>query len=238
MKTKAVRIPKAAKPDLVGAEIESLMVRFDVPLDSDLGQTINTAFTNEMPFFGRLGVWTYVSNGNNHVVSEFVSIENVEDTLQTVHAQIRITGAGPKKAAAPASLRTDRKLVEILVESESEHVYDVNVRFTFDFDENTTDPSLSGHFFPLPAKIPTRGRDDAPITEIRGIRGAKLKPTAVSTGASDYLYQFILDRPDNESISLSVLLDLEGALDSAISESCRTGISVAESLGLLQRGRD
>lgn len=52
--------------------------------------------------------------------------------------------------------------------------------------------------FPLP--FPLSRRDDSPIDEIRGVRGVK----SIGEGASRTQYSFIMDRPSNQTVYLTV----------------------------------
>lgn len=75
---------------------------------------------------------------------------------------------------------------------------------TFELDFETIEPETL--WFPLPSRIGSSG-DGGEVFEIRGVRAVKLADE--DAGVHNWEYSFILDRPDGESVTITLHFDLE-----------------------------
>jgi len=74
---------------------------------------------------------------------------------------------------------------------------------TLELDFDTVDPAAL--WFPLPSRIGASS-DAGEVFEIRGVRAVKL--AAEDAGVHDWEYGFILDRPNGESVRMTLHFDL------------------------------
>lgn len=90
----------------------------------------------------------------------------------------------------------------------SNRSYNLACDAVFHFDEDTVE--TSGLWFPLPLSLPVGGGDGTIVTEIRGIRGVRRLGSGEGQehredeDAEGVSYSFILDRPTNRDLFLSV----------------------------------
>ncbi len=130
----------------------------------------------------------------------------------------------------PKSLRGEGEILSRLSRLNTPTNSTAHVDFQFEHDEGMA-RSL---WFPLPIPTPTSfSSTAAPVDEIRGIRGVKKR----DEGVDDLRYWFILDRPTNQEITLSVELFLAAPLSAEAPQlAFREAVDLARRLGLRSTG--
>lgn len=223
-----------AKPNLAKIRIDDLSVYVTLPASNDIGRRITDIVGNRLILFQ---FWTYSTGKNRHAVSEEVRlIRNPGGDVELIECKI-FYNAEPDTFPPEeimSRLKAQTKIVDLLCEDENS--LDFSTRTTFTIPCGTDEKEFSSsHFFILPVTLPSGANPRAPITQIRGIRGSKAAPEVTEDIPSGELYQFLLDRPENEDIYLTVNLERTMPFASLIPVAVAQSLNVARDLGLLER---
>ena len=159
-------------------------------------------------------------NARHLITQELLSMD--ADSPRLLVSVSYETGEFVPDSPVPKELRGDIGLVDRM----GQLALPYTVRCHVHFEIRESDVTDRGMWFPLP--FPTRGGEDGPIDEIRGVRGVKKMPSS-----DDLAYSFILDRPTNADVDLVLNFSLEGKLDyEAPSRALDRAIDVTGRLGL------
>lgn len=179
---------------------------------------------------GRFFSVTPYSRGKvRHVIVESVDAANPElGPFVWVRYETRSDLPG---RLPPKIYRHEGKLVQRFNDVSQEFTMSCQVDFSIAADL----AERSASWFPLPVTLSDLSPEiSSPISEIRGIHGYKLKSD--QTNESEQVdYSFILDRPRNQDVYLSIEFSLTSTINNNVPQVIlERALSIAKTLGFFQ----
>lgn len=167
----------------------------------------------------------YRAGKTDHVLTEFTSrFREGEGGSDDLAVRIEYNIAAVPDGSVPRELRREGQLLPRLATLPEPATLECHADFSFEIDEG----AVGSMWFPLPTSIPPVRGVELPVDEIRGIRGVKRR------GEEDTEYSFILDRPRNGPLFLSVDFQLRGRLSAhTLVEVLDHAKNVAKGLGVV-----
>lgn len=211
------------KLNLVRRQATHLSLACNIPWNA----AVESAFGDALDEDGdALAVRKYSASKTPHILSEY--LRKSDDLARLVVSISYDAGSSVPATAVPKELQGELELIDRFKRLEDSYETHCHVDFRF----GSSDETGGGAWFPLPTPTSAPGREaPSPVDEIRGIRGVKLVE-----GSDELEYDFVLDRPLNRDISLSVTFDLIVAVDRGTPQAVLDRASgVAARLGLSSR---
>lgn len=187
MVARKTRVPRL---DLLGHGASSLTFHCRLPSSNSVRGLFSDLLEEDQDV---LSLSTYVKNSSPYLVTERFESGEPDPEGFFAYVEYELLGALPSEPP-PEEVRREGVVFERLRAMAEPIRLHCHVAFEF----SPEDPPRVITAFPLPWPFPER--DDSPIDEIRGIRGVKY----LGEGASRTQYSFIMDRPSNQTVYLTV----------------------------------
>jgi hypothetical protein len=204
---------------------------YDVSLSCDcrLTPALESLFQANEP--GWFSINVYSINRVRHMVREMMLV-NPDRTEATLSIQY-VAGERVPETKPPKNLTKSASLLDILEREEQALFFSIRTEIESYKEETESVVGSDAMVFPLPSDVSVSEDSQSPIDQIRGIRGVKFQK-----GSRDEVaYSFLLDRPENEEVSLSLMFDLSGAPEAVVDQSLSMTDEIASKFGLVRAYR-
>lgn len=209
------------KVDLVKSFADRVSVSVWLPRDNEAAEMIVAILGPDRSLVQRA---RYRRSRTDHFVTQFFMISPDDDSILVSVDYDR--DPGPLYALSKDPDVPWSPVLNQVVGIETTSVRrQVNMAF-----ENTNE--FENLFFLLPVPFPSDGPIDWPLDEIRGIRGVKLQQDEDGDSKEDY--SFVLDRPSNDDLYLSLQFLNETRLpDKPVTDTLTRGKHIATTMGII-----